>query len=426
MDDVFIVDGFAGKKRLEGEISVNGAKNASLIAMACSILFKDELSISNVPQIEDISRMSELLEGIGARITADEKNTLVISVSNSVNSSLVSDIAKWLRASVVLTGPLLGRFGSVSLPHPGGCVIGERPIDIFLDGFRKMGASVHEEDENYTLKAPDDGLRGAEIFLRVPSVTATEVFLMAGVLANGKTLIKNAVMEPEVVALAHFLNECGAKISGIGTPFLEVEGTGPLESKGKSFKTPPDRIEAGSFILLGALAGKDVVVDSCEPNHLDALLGMLSSMGVIFERGEDFVRVKESLHPLAPKEVKTHEYPGFPTDLQAPMTVLLTQAEGESLVFETIFEGRLSYIEALTWMGADILELDPHRVLVRGPKPLHGKVLKSPDLRAGMAYILAAILAEGPSEIGNAYNIDRGYERLENRLSDIGVAINRK
>jgi UDP-N-acetylglucosamine 1-carboxyvinyltransferase len=427
MEDVFVIQGLGGKRSWEGEITVKGAKNAALKALSSSVLFEDTLRLENVPNIEDISRTTELLENIGAEVIDEGENTMVVKILRDAKPELSSEIAKRFRGSIVLTGPVLARFGSVSLPHPGGCVIGKRPVDIFLEGFTDMGAEVTEGETSYSIEAPEGGLKGADIFLRVPSVTATETFMMAGVLANGTTHIKNAALEPEIISLANFLNECGAKIRGIGTPFLEIEGGKLLKADGKSYVTPPDRIEAGSLAILGALAGRDVRIKPAEPQHLDSLLEMLSWMGVSVSADEGSIRVKgDENAELGSADIRTHEYPGFPTDLQAPMTVLLTQAEGESLVFETIFEGRLHYVEELTWMGADILTLDPHRVLVRGKSELRGRELKSPDLRAGIAYVLAAVVAEGESVIHNVYNIDRGYEDLEARLAGLGVDIKRR
>lgn len=425
MKDAFVIQGLGGKRTLQGKISVMGAKNAALKAMAAAILFKDPLKVENVPQIEDISRLGEVLEFIGAKVEVKDR-TRTITVPDGASSALPEEIAKRFRGSVVLTGPLLARFGRVTMPHPGGCVIGKRPIDIFLEGFEKMGATVTEHANEYQIDASKEGLQGVDLFLRVPSVTATETFLMAGVLANGKTTIRNVALEPEVQALAEFLNACGAKIEGIGTPTLEIEGGGLLESGGKSYITPPDRIEAGSFAILAALSGKDVEISPVVPLHIEALLETFREMNIPFELSGETLRIEDKRGgEMLPTQIKTHEYPGFPTDLQAPMTVLLTQAKGESPVFETIFEGRLNYTEELTWMGADILTLDPHRVLVRGKSALRGRKLESPDLRAGIAYVIAAISATGESVIGNAYNIDRGYERLEERLSGIGVDIKR-
>jgi UDP-N-acetylglucosamine 1-carboxyvinyltransferase len=290
-----------------------------------------------------------------------------------------------------------------------------------------MGATVKEKGNQYEVVANGGRLKGAEIFFRNQTVTGTETMMMAATLAKGKTVIKNAAMEPEIVWLSELLNRSGAKIVGAGTSTITIDGVSALSSDGGEWGVMPDRIEAGSFILLGAVAGKKLEVTNCDPTHLESLIETLRTSGT------DIIVKKDSVLISAPKKgrilrgvsIKTHEYPGFPTDLQAPMMIYLTQTEGESLVFETIFEGRLNYTESLSQMGANITMMDPHRVLVRGPASLKGRKLESPDLRAGLAFVMAAIIARGNSEIHNVYNIDRGYEAVEERLRAIGVAITR-
>lgn len=430
-NDKFLIRGLAGKKKLSGTIAVSGAKNAALKVMAASILFKDRLEIRNVPDIEDVKRMSDLLTELGCSVERVNHSTYALTCGDRSKTDLSSDISKRMRSSIVLSGPLLARFGEVSFPHPGGCVIGVRPIDFFIDGFQKMGArvSIHGEVNNkaYIITAPKKKLHGARIFLKTPSVTATETFIMAGTLAEGVTVIQNAALEPEIKDLADFLVRCGARIEGAGTPTITIRGNGFLHARGKVYTTMPDRIEAGSFIILGALCAKKLSVTHCNPEHVMALIDLLQSAGVSLEVGKNRVTIT-SAHArtqLTAVNIKTHEYPGFPTDLQAPMTVFLTQAHGEGTVFETIFEGRLNYAEALAEMGAQITPMDPHRVLVKGPALLRGRKLLSPDLRAGLAFIIAAIVARGNSTIHNVYNIDRGYERIEGRLREIGVDIKR-
>ena len=427
----FLIQGLGGKKKLSGTITVSGAKNAALKVMAASILFKDEITLKNVPEIEDVKRMSDLLAHLGCDVRHVSKHTYRIGCPKKIHTDLSSEISKRMRSSIVLSGPLLGRFGAVSFPHPGGCVIGERPIDVFLEGFEKMGAIVRTtggtHKKMYTLHVPRKTLHGATIFLRIPSVTATETFMMAGVLAQGVTTIQNAALEPEIKDLAEFLVRSGARITGVGTSTIVIRGNGLLNAR-SPYVTMPDRIEAGSFIILGALCANHLEIRNCNPNHLSALLHILAAAGVTLKIRKSSVIISNGHHAgkkFKTINVKTHEYPGFPTDLQAPMTVFLTQAKGEAIVFETIFEGRLNYTESLEAMGADITPMDPHRVLVKGPKILRGRKLQSPDLRAGLAYIIAAIIARGDSTIYNVYNIDRGYERIEERLREIGVRIKR-
>ncbi|MFA6273085.1 MAG: UDP-N-acetylglucosamine 1-carboxyvinyltransferase [Candidatus Paceibacterota bacterium] len=428
MKQRFVIEGLAGKKTLNGEIEVNGAKNAVLPLLAASVLFNKSTEFSNVPRIEDVDRMLELLKNLGAEFSWTGERTLKIDGKKISGKVLDHDNAKRMRASILLTGPLLARFGKVFFPHPGGCVIGERPIDLFIEGFKKMGASVSEKDGLYEIST-SKGLLGTEFFFRVSSVTGTETLMLAAIGAKGKTILKNAALEPEVVCLAEFLNSRGAKISGAGSSEIIIDGGYELKENGKTFPVIPDRIEAGSFLILGALAADNLKITNCQPAHLDSLIEALRFSGVTVEVGDNWLAVKNNAkitnESLRAVNIKTREYPGFPTDLQAPMAVFLTQVTGESLIHETIFEGRLNYTADLEKMGADIKMWDSHRALVKGPTLLKGKELDGPDIRAGLAYILAAIIAEGESVINNAYFIDRGYEQIEKRLQKIGVKIKR-
>lgn len=424
MNEQFIINGLGGARKLRGSVAVSGAKNAALKLMAAAALFGDEVVLKNVPDIEDIKKMAELLVSAGAKVEKTGAHEYRISCGEGFTSAISTDISKKMRASIVLAGPLLARFSTVSFPHPGGCVIGKRPIDIFLDGFEKMGATVAVSEKSYDMSVAGGVLAGREIFLKHQSVTATETFMMAATLARGTTTIKNAALEPEIEDLARFLVMGGARISGIGTTTITVEGGGLLSARGKSYSVMPDRIEAGSFLILGALAGERIEITHCNPAHMESLIETLRSAGVPIETEGDTIRVSAPpLSSLRSVDIKTHEYPGFPTDIQAPMVIFLTQATGEALVFETIFEGRLNYTESLKKMGAHITMMDPHRVLVKGPTPLEGKTLESPDLRAGLAFVIAGIIAKGSSVIHNVYNIDRGYEGIEGRLSALGVDI---
>lgn len=424
--EVFVVRGTAGKRTLQGSIPVYGAKNAVLKAFAASVLFEDGMTLQNVPAIEDVHRITELLEKSGAQVSFDKKRTYTVLAGKKFDTNLDTTLAKRFRASVVLTGPILARYKKVSFPHPGGCVLGGRPIDVFLSAYEALGVKIVHKSDRYFLTAPK-GLQGAIINFRVQSVTGTETIMMAATLAKGVTVLKNAAMEPEIVELANYLNQSGAKIEGAGTPTITITGVKSLRTNNVSYVTMPDRIEAGSFIILASLLGKDVTVTHCEPLHMESLLQHLSMMGVDLTIGKDFVRVRGNAKTkLTSIDVKTHEYPGFPTDIQAPMMIALTQAAGESTVFETIFEDRLRYVESLKIMGADVTTMNPLQVIVRGPRSLRGKELESPDLRAGLAYLIAAGVAEGESIIGMVYNIDRGYEKIEDRLSAIGFSIQRK
>src|SRR3989344_1210215 len=409
----FIVEGQGGRRTLRGTIAVKGAKNAALKALAASVLFDDSIVLQNLPDIEDVKRMQELLAG-GLPV-------------------LKKDIAERLRASIVLTGPVLARYGTVTFPFPGGCVLGERPIDLFLEGFKKLGAKVEEKDELFTITGPStplgtSKLKGARIFFPSVSVTATETLMLAATLAEGETVLENAAMEPEIGTLARYLNACGAHIEGADTPTLKIRGTGGklLHSAGLPYVTVPDRIETGSFVILAALLGEEVTITHCEPRHVDALLALLRRAGVSIETGKSHIYIRQNTSIYRSVSVRTHEYPGFPTDLQAPMAVFLTQCTGEATILETIFDGRFRYADDLIRMGADITVMNPHKILIKGPTPLSRKELESPDLRGGLAYIIAAAVAEGVSTIDNAYLIDRGYERIEERLQTLGLNIKRE
>ncbi len=401
----FVVEGLGGKRTLKGEIKVAGAKNAVLKAFAAQVLFEDEMPMQNVPDIEDVMRMRELLAGI------------------AVAPVLKTDIAQRLRASIVLTGPVLARYGSVTFPHPGGDVIGPRPINLFLDGFVKMGASVTLEGDTYRVTAQK--LKGADILFEPISVTATETLMMAAVLAEGTTTLRNAAMEPEIADLAFYLNECGAKIAGAGTATITIEGGGLLRANGKPYITPPDRIEAGTFVLLAALAGEKVKVNGCKPEQIAALTDLLRASGVEMQIGKDFIEVVGCAAPRA-LDVRTAEYPEFATDLQPPMMVYLTQAHGHSELIETIWKGRLAYTADLVSMGARITLADSQHARIEGPAPLRAQELHSPDIRAGLAFLMAAAIAEGTSTIDNVYHIDRGYEHIEERLQKLGLNITRQ
>lgn len=428
-DQIFKVNGLGGAKTLGGEVAISGAKNAVLPLLVSTLLFTDDVRLSNVPDIEDVHRMSELMRKIGVNIKQEGDNTYILNSHEAKDFELDVSIAKKLRASIILIGPMLARFGKVTTPHPGGCVIGERPIDVFIRGFENMGVTCHETEDGYEFSAPQ-GMHPGEIFLNFPSFTATETLMMAAVLTEGQTVIKNASMEPEIVDLAEFLNQCGANIRGAGTTTITISGSkSRLRANGVVWRTLPDRIEAGSFLILGALCAENLLISNCNPRHLESLYINLRNAGVPIEAGDNYLRISGNTKDNTNFKsfgVTTHVYPGFPTDLQAPISVFLTQSSGEALIFETIFENRLGYSQDLVSMGADILSLDAHRIMIKGGTPLRGKELYGPDLRAGLAFIIAALVAEGESVIHNVYYIDRGYEHIDKKLSNIGVEISRE
>lgn len=406
----------SGGYPLTGEIRVRGAKNAALKILAASILSKEKCIITNIPQIEDIKRMAEIMKSLGAKVSWQEE-TMEIDPSGISSSAPDQQLVKQLRSSIMLAGPLLARFGEVTISHPGGCIIGKRPVDMFLSGFKAMGAVVLDHEDFFTLKAKK--LKGAKIIMSKISVTVTESMMMTACLAQGTTTIVNAAMEPEIPALADYLNRCGAKISGAGTSEITIEGVDSLS--GQTYDLIPDRIEAGSFIIMGLATNSEIKITNCNPKHLEVVLETLKNAGANLEIGPDYVITKKSI--LRGTEIQTHEYPGFPTDLQAPFTVLMTQADGQSLIHETIFEGRLFYTDKLSAMGANIIMCDPHRVIVSGKTKLQGKKLESPDLRAGMALVIAGLVAEDETIIDNIYQIERGYENLISRLVSLNAKI---
>ncbi|MFQ5541118.1 MAG: UDP-N-acetylglucosamine 1-carboxyvinyltransferase, partial [Candidatus Paceibacteria bacterium] len=406
MADAFIVHGLASKPLLSGTLRVGGAKNGALPVMAAALTMEGETALANVPDIADVRSMLSLIEGLGGYGECKD-GMCSIRTKDALGTVLDRDVAKRLRASVLLTGAVLARHGKVTFPHPGGCVLGSRPIDLFLDGFKTLGCAASERAEEYTLNAPPEGLTGGTIFFRVPSVTATETFMIAGTRAIAPVTLENAAMEPEIVSLADFLMQSGARIEGAGTPTIIIHPS-HLEPPHEPFCIIPDRIEAGSFLILGALLGKHIKVAGVEPGHLTALMETLKAMGVAVETSGKTLSVSRP-DTLAPTAVRTHEYPGFPTDLQAPMAVLLTQASGESSILETVFDGRLNYAAELVRMGADIQVVNPHKALIKGPSALKARDIDGPDIRAGLAFLLAAAVADGESRIGNAHLIDRGY-----------------
>jgi len=408
-----------GGKKLKGEIEVKGAKNAALKAIAAALLSKEKWTISNVPEIEDVSRILEMAEDLGAKVVRI-KDRVEIQVEKIRKSNLNDKLAGKLRASIILAGPVLARTGKVSMPYPGGCVIGKRPIDLFLNGFQKLGASVHWANDHFTLSTKK--LKGAKIFFPKVTVTGTEAMMITAVLAEGDTILENAALEPEIPALADFLNKCGARIEGAGTSRIKIKGVKKIG--GGRMDLIPDRIETGTFAILGALCGGRVKIKNCSPSHVRALIVSLQQAGVAIEEKKNELLVSGA-KKIKPVNITTHEFPGFATDLQPPFTLLMTQAHGISQIHDPIFEGRLLFTDILNSMGASIVLNDPHRATVNGPTKLRGRKIASPDLRAGITLLLAALIANGKTIIDNIYQIDRGYERIEERLQKLGAEIRR-
>lgn len=410
-----------GGRPLGGQVKVGGAKNNAQIMLPACLLSSETMRLSNLPLIDGVEKSLELLEDLGVKVKRDG-DTVELDPSAVTKTELDGKIADKFRTSVMFVGPLLARFGEVSFPHPGGCVIGAagRPIDLFLEGFKKMGASVKNGERFYHITAKK--LQACDFFFSVVSVTGTQSLMMTACLAAGKTTLRNCAMEPEIEALADYLNAQGAKITGAGSPTITIEGVEALG--GGDCHIIPDRIEAGSFALLAAAAKAEITVQDCEPKHLQSLLDIFDKIGVKYEAGENYLKILKS-EQIKSKDIKTHEYPGFPTDLQSPYVVLMTQAEGTALVQELIYDRRLIWTDMLSQMGAKITMCDPHRVVIQGGCRLIGKRLISPDIRAGIALVIAGLIAEGTTEIDNIYQIDRGYEKLEERLRGLGADIER-
>lgn len=412
-----------GQQPLGGEIQVGGAKNAALKIIPATLLSKEPITIANLPEVEDIKRSLELLSDLGG-VVEKHRKLHTLHISRLKKSTIDTGLANKFRASIMFVGPLLARYGEAIFPHPGGCVIGAgtRPIDLFLDGFKTLGAEVTIRQNVYHVKAKR--LIGAPYFFTKVSVTGTESLMMTAVLAQGVTTLQNCAVEPEIVELAQYLNRCGARITGAGTSTITIRGVKKI--KGGQFTVMPDRIETGTFAILAAAAQAQLTITHCQPEHIKILLTIFKQLGIGFTVGKDWLKIISFPRRLPAHDIKTHEYPGFPTDLQSPFTVLMTQAHGSSLIHETIYDRRLLFTDMLTQMGADITMCDPHRVVIQGPTPLVGRRLTSPDLRAGIAMLIAGIIARGTTHIDNVYQIERGYENIVDRLKKIGVAITRQ
>ena len=409
-----------GGHSLSGEVTVSGSKNAVLPILAATLLTGDSCVINNVPDIQDIHTLAQILESLGSSVDFSH-NRLTVSGSKVDGRDPDFVLVKRIRASVLILGPLLARFKKVKVTHPGGCHIGARPIDVHLKAFQSLGATIRSDDQFYYIEAQE--LRGTKIVLGEMSVTGTENIMMAAVLAEGTTEIRLAAAEPEVNNLAECLNRMGAKISGIGTHTLIIEGVERLH--GAELTVIPDRLEAGTFAIAAAVAHGDVLIKGYVHDHLDIFTEKLRDANIKFDLiGTDQICVHRTTL-VKPVDIRTDIYPGFPTDLQAPFAILLTQAVGTSKIYETMYDGRLNYFVELSKMGATASILDPHRAIVSGPTPLYGKEIDSLDIRAGATLVLAALIAEGHSVINHAELIDRGYERIAEKLRALGAKIER-
>jgi len=409
-----------GGRALNGKIKIKGMKNAATPILAATLLTDQDCLIHNIPRITDIGKMIKILESLGSKIKWENENTLSISNKEVGLSSLDKKNVQCMRSSILLLGPMIARFNSVEIPEPGGCIIGKRPIDTHLYALEKLGVEINQENNLFFLKTKS--LQGNYIVLPEFSVTATENAIMAAVLAKGRTVIKLAAAEPHVQDLCNFLNKMGAKISGIGTHTLIIDGVNKL--KGVEYTIIPDQIEVGTFMVATILTGGTVKIENIIPEHLEFILLKLKQIGANFDLGNNFLQINSSSQ-LKGFKLQTMPYPGFPTDLQAPFGVLATQCQGTTLIQETLYEGRLNYVQELVKMGANAIVADPHRVIISGPTPLYGREIKSFDLRAGATLIIAGLVAKGETIINEAENVDRGYERIEERLKQLGADIKR-
>ncbi len=397
-----------------------GMKNAATPIIAATLLTKEDCLIDNVPRITDVFKMLEIIKSLGGEVSWLGDHQVRISTAKVEPGLVDQEAVACMRSSILLLGPLLARFRSVNLPEPGGCIIGNRPIDTHLSALARLGAVIERSNGIYHLEA--DRLAGANIILPEFSVTATENAIMAAVLASGRTVIKLAAAEPHVQDLIKFLNQLGAKISGAGTHTLVIDGVKSLG--GGSHTLIPDQIEAGTFAVAAAVTRGEVIIENIIPEHLEIILLNLERAGVNFELGEDWLKIKPSTS-LKAFHLQTLPYPGFPTDLQAPFSVLATQCVGTSLIQDPMYEGRLGYVQELIKMGANAIVADPHRVIITGPTPLYGQEIKSFDLRAGATLIIAGLAASGETIVNEAEMVDRGYEKIEERLSNLGARIRR-
>ena len=406
-----------GGHLLEGEVTVSGAKNATVALIPAAVLANGPVTIVGIPQIADVKALADILKILNVEVIKVADDHLIIDPTNMENVDLDDDIVTKLRASYYFMGALLGKYGHVRMKMPGGCYLGPRPIDLHLKGFEALGAKVTYDKACYIISAKK--LKGAKIFLDIASVGATINIMMAAVYAEGRTVIENAAKEPEIIDIATLLNKMGARIRGAGTNVIKIDGVKSLS--GCFHEIIPDRIEAGTFIIIAAAMAKRMVINNIIPQHLEALLSKLKEMGVNMEVGIDKVVIERS-ESLKSVDITTKPYPGFATDLQQPLTALLTQAEGEGRVNETIYIERFKHCYELEKMGADI-ELIPAGAIVKGPRKLYGTKVSATDLRCGAAMIVAGLIAEGVTSIENVYHIDRGYSEIDKKLCAVGAKI---
>lgn len=406
-----------GGKELEGRVKISGAKNSAVALLPATLLCDESINLLNVPDISDTVALFDILSYLGAKITSLGEESYKIDVSNIENKPITDEMSNKLRASYYFMGALLGKYKKAVVSYPGGCSIGSRPIDLHLKGFESLGAKIKYEENNIIISAEE--LKGSNIYLDFASVGATINIMLAAVKAEGTTIIDNAAREPEIVNIAMFLNSMGAKITGAGTSTIRIKGVKNMHSS--VHEVIPDRIEAGTYIMIGACACKSLVVENIIPEHLEALTQKLIEMGVDLKIEDDSIYISNK-NKLKAVKIKTQVYPGFPTDMQQVMSALMTRAEGKSVIEETIFENRFQNLYELRKMGANI-EVSGNKGYIFGPTKLRGKTVNATDLRAGASLVLAALIAEGTTTINNADYILRGYEHITEKLTSLGAKI---
>jgi len=409
-----------GGHSLRGEIHISGSKNAALSIIAASIMTEERIVLENIPHLEDVTTMIRLIAGMGVSVTLADDNKLILDSSKIRNYLAPYDLVKTMRASILVLGPLIARFGEASVSLPGGCAIGARPVNLHLDGLKAMGADV-EINEGY-ICAKAKKLKGAHFSFSPVSVTGTANLMMAGVLAEGQTILENAATEPEVINLGEFLLKMGAKIKGLGTRKIIIDGVNKLCSA--EHKIIPDRIETGTFLVAAAITKGRVLLKKTQPEHLKSVLDLLSQTGAVIFFEEDTIELTMSLTNIKPADFTTQPYPGIPTDMQAQLMVLNATAPGNSIVVETIFENRFMHVLELQRMGADI-SLSGNTAYITGVKRLQSAPVMATDLRASAALVLAGLVADGETHIDRIYHIDRGYECIESKLSLLGAKVAR-
>lgn len=409
-----------GGNRLVGTVKTSGAKNAVLPIIAASILGTSPSRLDEIPALEDVRTICAVLECLGIKVDASEPHTLKIDSREITSCEAPYELVRSMRASFLVMGPLLARKGYARISQPGGCAIGTRPIDLHLKGFEALGVKI-EQGHGYIEASAPEGMTGADIYLDFPSVGATENIMMAAAMANGTTVLENPAEEPEIVDLANYLNQMGARVRGAGTNVITIEGVSELH--GVQHSVIPDRIEAGTYMIAAAMTGGDVIIENVLPEHQKPLIAKLREAGALVEEDIDRIHVVGSGR-LKAVDIKTLPYPGFPTDMQAQMMAMLSVAEGRSKITETVFENRFMHVVELNRMGANITT-EGRSAVITGPAHLTGCTVRATDLRAGAAMILAGLVAEGATEICDIYHIDRGYEEIAAKLTRLGADIKR-